>query len=37
MTLDHKTSLNGTFFGIEIYTCSESRINKLSTHVWLGC
>ncbi len=30
MTLDHKTSHKGQFFEIEIYTSSESRINKLS-------
>ncbi len=29
MTLDHKTSHKGQFFEIEIYTSSESWINKL--------
>ncbi len=33
MTLDHKTSHMGTFFDVEIYTTSESRINKLSIDV----
>ncbi len=35
VTLDHKTSHKGTFFEIEIYTSSESRINKLSIDVWI--
>ncbi len=30
VTLDHKTSHKGQFFEIEIYTSSESWINKLS-------
>ncbi len=34
VTLDHKTSHKGTFFDIEIYTSSESWINKLSIDVW---
>ncbi len=34
MTLDHKTSHKGKFFEIEIYTSSESWINKLSIDVW---
>ncbi len=34
MILDHKTSHKGQFFKIEIYTSSESRINKLSIDVW---
>ncbi len=34
MTLDHKTSHKGQFFKIEIYTSSESWINKLSIGVW---
>ncbi len=34
MTLDHKTSHKGQFFEIEIYTSSESWINKLSIDVW---
>ncbi len=33
MTLDHKTSHNGQFLKIEIYTSSESRINKLPINV----
>ncbi len=32
--MDHKTSLKCKFFEIEIYTSSESRINKLSIDVW---
>ncbi len=32
--LDHKTSHKGKFFEIEIYTSSESWINKLSIDVW---
>ncbi len=38
MTLDHKTSHKGKFFEIEIYTSSESWINKLSidVFVWIG-
>ncbi len=32
VTLDHKTSHKGQFFDIEIYTSSESWINKLS--IW---
>ncbi len=35
VTLDHKTSHKGQFFEIEIYTSSESWINKLSIDVWL--
>ncbi len=35
MTLDHKTSHKGNFFEIEIYTSSESWINKLSIDVWI--
>ncbi len=34
VTLDHKTSHKGQFFKIEIYTSSESWINKLSIDVW---
>ncbi len=34
MTLDHKTSHKCQFFEIEMYTSSESRINKLSIDVW---
>ncbi len=34
VTLDHKTSHEGQFFKIEIYTSSESWINKLSIGVW---
>ncbi len=34
MTLDQKTSHKGQFFEIEIYTSSESWINKLSIDVW---
>ncbi len=34
VTLDHKTSHKGKFFKIEIYTSSESWINKLSIDVW---
>ncbi len=34
VTLDHKTSHKGKFFETEIYTWSESWINKLSTDVW---
>ncbi len=34
VTLDHKTSLKGQFFTIEIYTSSESRINNISMDVW---
>ncbi len=34
MTLDHKTSHKGQFFEIDIYTSSESGINKLSIDVW---
>ncbi len=34
MTLDHTTSLKGQFFKTEIYTSSESWINKLSIDVW---
>ncbi len=32
--MDHKTSHKGQLFKIEIYTSSESWINKLSTDVW---
>ncbi len=32
--MDHKTSHKGQFFEIEIYTSSESWINKLSIDVW---
>ncbi len=35
VTLDHKTSHKGKFFEIEIYTSSESWINKLSIDVCL--
>ncbi len=35
MTLDHKTSHKGTFFEIEIYTSSESWINKLYIDVFV--
>ncbi len=34
VTLDHKTSHEGKFFEIEMYTSSESSINKLSIDVW---
>ncbi len=34
VTLDHKISHKGRFFKIEIYTSSESWINKLSIDVW---
>ncbi len=34
VTLEHKTSLQCHFFEIEIYTSSESWINKLSIDVW---
>ncbi len=34
VTLDHKTSHKGQFFEFEIYTSSESWINKLSIDVW---
>ncbi len=34
VTLDHKTSHKGQFFEIEIYTSSESWINKLSIDIW---
>ncbi len=34
VTMDHKTSNKGQFFEIEIYTSSESWINKLSIAVW---
>ncbi len=34
VTLDHKTSHEGPFLKIEIYTSSESWINKLSIDVW---
>ncbi len=34
LTLDHKTSLKGQFFEIEIYTSSESGINNISIDVW---
>ncbi len=34
MTLHHKTSLKCQFFANEIYTSSESWINKLSIDVW---
>ncbi len=41
VTLDHKTSHKGQFFKIEIYTSSESWINKLSidvlNNIWLRC
>ncbi len=33
VTLDHKTSQKGQFFLIEMYTSSESWINKLSIDV----
>ncbi len=36
VTLDHKTSHKGQFFEIEIYSWSESWINKLSIDVWIG-
>ncbi len=32
--MDHKTSQKGNIFEIEIYTSSESWINKLSSDVW---
>ncbi len=35
VTLGHKTSHKGQFFEIEIYTSSESWINKLSIDVCL--
>ncbi len=34
VTLDHKASHKGQCFEIEIYTSSESWINKLSIDVW---
>ncbi len=34
VTMDHKTSHKGQFFEFEIYTSSESWINKLSIDVW---
>ncbi len=34
VTLDHKTSHEGQFFEIGIYTSSEIWINKLSVDVW---
>ncbi len=34
MTLEHKTSLKGQFYEIEIYKSSESWINNLSIDVW---
>ncbi len=33
-TQDHKTSHKGQFFETEIYTSSESWINKFSIDVW---
>ncbi len=36
LTLDNKTSLKCQFFEVEIYTYSESWINKLSIDVWIG-
>ncbi len=32
--MDHKTSHKGQFLEIEIYTSSESWINKLSIDAW---
>ncbi len=32
--MDHKTSHKGQFYEIEMYTSSESWINKLSIDVW---
>ncbi len=34
VTLDTKTSHKGNFFEIEIYTASESWLNKLPIYVW---
>ncbi len=34
VTVDHKTNHKGKFFEIDIYTWSESWINKLSIDVW---
>ncbi len=34
MTRDHKTSLKCQFFDIEMYTASESWINKIFIDVW---
>ncbi len=34
MTVEHKTSHKDNFFEIEIYTSSESWINKISIDVW---
>ncbi len=34
VTLEHKTSHKGQFYEIEIYTSSESWINKLFIDVW---
>ncbi len=34
LTLDHKTSHKGKFFEMEMYTSSDSWINKLSIDVW---
>ncbi len=36
VTLDHKTSLKGQFYEIEIYASSESWINDISFDVWFG-
>ncbi len=37
VTLDHKTSHKCYFFDIEIYSSSESWINKLSIDVCVVC
>ncbi len=34
MTLDHKTNHKGQVFEIEMYTSSESWLNKRSIDVW---
>ncbi len=34
MTLDHKTSHKGQYYEIDMYTWSESWINKLYIDVW---
>ncbi len=34
VTLDYKTSHKGQFFETEIFTSSESWINKLSIDLW---
>ncbi len=36
VSMDHKTSFKCQFFKIEIYTSSESWINKVSIDVWFN-